>query len=206
MLIGLDVRQKGIQLLVNITNWVTVVEPLVGIAKKKQKTVALSSCEAEHEGICATVQEAIFLRQLLPDLFITHVKASPIIEDNQNFIQLCNNPVFHKRSKHMSTKLHYIGKKVEDGSLEIIYQTTEQMATDFFTKAFEGLKFEQHRDYLWKDTRKSLSGGVEVTTELKSKQAWKHHDRKNVWALFMFNSYPVLMRYHLMRASCQIFE
>ena len=115
---------------------------------KKQNTVALSSCEAEYQGMCAAVQEAIFLRQLLEDLFIPQMKPTKIAEDNQSCIKLCNNPVFHEKSKHMSTKLHYIREKVEDGSVEIFYQPTEKMVADIFTKALGKLKHEKHRNYL----------------------------------------------------------
>ena len=130
---------------------------------KKQNTVALSSCESEYQGMCAAVQEAIFLRQLLEDLFIPQMKPTQIAEDNQSCIKLCNNPVFHKRSKHMSTKLHYIREKVEDGSEEIFYQPTEEMAADIFTKALGKLKHEKHRNYLLgehllKDADLSYSG------------------------------------------------
>ena len=131
---------------------------------KKQITVALSSCEeAEYQGMCAAVQEAIFLRQLLEDLFIPQMKPTRIAEDNQSCIKLCNNPVFHKRSKHMSTKLHYIREKVKDGSVEIFYQPTEEMAADIFTKALGKLKHEKHRNYLLgehllKDADLSCSG------------------------------------------------
>ena len=63
----------------------------------------------------------------------------------------------------MSTKLHYIREKVEDGSVEIFYQPTEEMAADIFTKALGKLKHEKHRNYLLgehllKDTGLSYSG------------------------------------------------
>ena len=53
---------------------------------KKQNTVALSSCEAEYQGMCAAVQEAIFLRQLLEDLFIPQMKPTQIAENHQSCI------------------------------------------------------------------------------------------------------------------------
>ena len=115
---------------------------------KKQNTVALSSCETEYQGMRAAVQEAIFLRQLLEDLFIPQMKPTKSAEDNQSCIKLCNNPVFHKRSKHMSTKLHYIGEKAEDGSVELFCKPTEEMTADIFTKALGNLKQQKHRDYL----------------------------------------------------------
>ena len=119
---------------------------------KKQNTVALSSCEAEYKGMCAAVQEAISLSQILEDLLIPQMKPTQIAEDNQSCIKLCYNPVFHKRSKHMSTKLHYIREKVEDGSVEIFYQPTEEMAADIFTKALGSLKHQKHRNTYLENT------------------------------------------------------
>ena len=48
----------------------------------------------------------------------------------------------------MSTKLYYMRKKVEDKSVEIFYQPTDEMAADFSTKALGKLKHEKHRNYL----------------------------------------------------------
>ena len=61
--------------------------------------------------MCAAVQEAIFLRQLKQDMFITQIKTTPIAEDNQNCIKLPSYPVFPNKSKHMSTKLHCVREK-----------------------------------------------------------------------------------------------
>ena len=63
----------------------------------------------------------------------------------------------------MSTKLHYIREKVEDGSVEIFYQLTEIMAADIFTKALGKLKHEKHRncllaEHLLKDADLCCSG------------------------------------------------
>ena len=66
---------------------------------KKQATVALSSSEAEYQGMAAAVQ-ALYLKQLLDDFGIQQKHPIAIGEDNQSCIKLCQNPVMHKRSKH----------------------------------------------------------------------------------------------------------
>ena len=48
----------------------------------------------------------------------------------------------------MSTKLHYIREKAEDGSVELFCKPTEEMTADIFTKALGNLKQQKHRDYL----------------------------------------------------------
>ena len=62
---------------------------------KKQATVALSSSEAEYQGMTAAVQEALCLKQLLEDFGIQQKRPIAIGEDNQSCIRLCQNPVMH---------------------------------------------------------------------------------------------------------------
>ena len=92
---------------------------------KKQAKVALSSSEAEYQGMAAAVQEALYLKQLLEDFGIQQKRPIAIGEDNQSCIRLCQNPVMHKRSKHIETKFHFIRDKTEDGTISIHYVPTE---------------------------------------------------------------------------------
>ena len=75
---------------------------------KKQAAVALSSSEAECQGMAAAVQEALYLKQFLEDFGIQQKNPIAIGEDNQSCIKLCQNPAFHKRSKHIEKKIHFI--------------------------------------------------------------------------------------------------
>ena len=113
---------------------------------KKQATVALSSSEAEYQGMAAAVQEALYLKQLLEDFGIQRPIA--IGEDNQSCIRLCQNPVMHKRSKHIETKFHFIREKTEDGTISIHYVPTDKMAADIFTKSLPVSKVDTFRAVL----------------------------------------------------------
>ena len=62
--------------------------------------------------MAAAVQEAIYLQAFLEDLGIPMKKPTNIGEDNQSCIKMCPNPVMHKWSKHIDTKLHFMGEKV----------------------------------------------------------------------------------------------
>ena len=55
---------------------------------KKQATVALSSSEAEYQGMAAAVQEALYLKQLLEDFGSQQKRPIAIGEDNQSCIRL----------------------------------------------------------------------------------------------------------------------
>ena len=56
---------------------------------KKQATVALSSSEAEYQGMAAAFQEALYLKQLLENFGIQQKRPIAIGEDNQSCIRLC---------------------------------------------------------------------------------------------------------------------
>ena len=115
---------------------------------KKQNTVALSSCEAEYQGPASAVHGASFLRSILCELGYEQSQATIFVEDNQSCIKLANNPVMHKRSKHIDTKLHFIREKVENNTVDIVYTPTDQLAADLFTKALPQVKVKKHRRML----------------------------------------------------------
>ena len=115
---------------------------------KKQATVALSSSEAEYQGMAAAVQEALYLKQLLEVFDIQQKRPIAIGEDNQSCIRLCQNPVMHKRSKHIETKFHFIRDKTEDGIISIHYVPKDKMAADIFTKSIPVPKVETFRAVL----------------------------------------------------------
>ena len=53
------------------------------------------------------------------------IKPIDIGEENQSCIKMCHNPVMHKRSKHIDTKLHFIGERVENKEVKIYYVPTD---------------------------------------------------------------------------------
>ena len=68
---------------------------------KKQGFVALSSAEAEYMATSQATCEAIWMRKILVGLFGSQMDPSTIHCDNQSFIKLSVNHVFHDRSKHI---------------------------------------------------------------------------------------------------------
>jgi hypothetical protein len=54
--------------------------------------------------------------------------------DNKSAIALANNPVFHKRTKHIRITYHWLRQKVAEGLVTLVYVQSEQNIADIFTK------------------------------------------------------------------------
>lgn len=107
---------------------------VVSWGSKLQATVALSSAEAEYMALCSATQEAIHLRQLVKDLGHEQEEPTTIYEDNAGCIALSENPVFHKRSKHIDIKYHFIRERVASNEIKVQYVPTEDQLADLLTK------------------------------------------------------------------------
>eukprot|EP00253_Pinus_taeda_P010237 PITA_10237 len=81
---------------------------------RKQRSVALSSAEAEYMAASLAACEAIWMRKILVGLFGSHLEPTVIYCDNQSCIKLSVNPVFHDISKHIDIRYHHIMSAVEN--------------------------------------------------------------------------------------------
>ena len=123
--------------------------PLVSWRSRKQPTVALSTCEAEYMALTDAVQEAKFLKQLCVDLNIVQVSYSDLVNgDNQGAINLAKNPMYHKRSKHIDVKYHFIRSEVQTGSIVLAYIPTDENVADIFTKSVSKVKLDKFGPFI----------------------------------------------------------
>ena len=74
---------------------------LISLQSRAQATVALSSTEVEYIALAGAAQEAIWLLQVLREFKFMITAPVLIYQDNKSTIKLVDNPVFHKRSKHV---------------------------------------------------------------------------------------------------------
>jgi hypothetical protein len=101
---------------------------------KNQRSVALSSCEAEYMALSTNVKECIWLRNLLIDLGYKNQEPTNIYCDNQSTIAVAKNPVFHNRTKHIAIRYHFVREKVKEGIVRIEYMKGKEIVADGFTK------------------------------------------------------------------------
>ena len=109
---------------------------------RKQRTVALSSTEAEYMAVSDGTKEAIYLQNYLEEIG-TKPSAVPIYNDNQGALELVKNPVHHARTKHIDARHHFVREAYGQKRIEPKYMRTEEMAADVLTKALFGPKHQQ---------------------------------------------------------------
>lgn len=110
----------------------------------KQKTVALSSTEAEYMALSEATKEAIYLRNLLCEISGS-LDCITIFNDNQGAQKLCSNPVFHDRSKHIDIRHHFVREALQNKTIDLKYVCSDEMLADVLTK---GLKSVKHSKFV----------------------------------------------------------
>ena len=109
---------------------------------KKQKSVSLSSTEAEYVAISECFKEAIYLQNLCSEIMGSFCKVS-IYNDSQSAQKLIFNPVFHKRTKHIDIRYHFIRDIVANDLFSICYMPSEEMCADVLTKSLSYIKHDK---------------------------------------------------------------
>lgn len=100
---------------------------------RKQRTVAMSSTEAEYMSLSDCTKEAIHIRRFLAEIF-GEQQTTTIFNDNQGAGMLSKNPIFHNRTKHMDVRHHFVRQNVIENVIEVKYLPTEEMPADVLTK------------------------------------------------------------------------
>jgi hypothetical protein len=80
---------------------------LVSWASKKQNSVALSTTEAEYIAAGHCCAQLLWMRQTLMD-YGYKLSKFPLPCDNESAIRMTDNPVEHRRTKHIDIRYHFL--------------------------------------------------------------------------------------------------
>jgi hypothetical protein len=117
-------------------------------ASRKQKCVALSSCEAEIVAASDAAKEAAYLQRFLDELGGHDGKAISLSVDNKAAIDLSHNPEHHERTKHIDRRHFFVREMVEQGRLVVPFVRSADNLADFFTKSLPSAPFIRFRDII----------------------------------------------------------
>jgi histone deacetylase 1/2 len=120
-------------------------DSLVSWSSKRQQTVSRSSAEAEYRGVANAAAECCWIRNLLHELHVHINKATVIYCDNISVVYLSENPVHHRRTKHVEIDIHFVREKVALGQFRVLQIPTERQIADIMTKGLPTSLFQDFR-------------------------------------------------------------
>jgi len=112
-----------------------------------QKTIALSSTEAEYMALSDCSRQMVWYKSLLTEIGF-EMEPLPIAGDNQGAIFLSQNAVVEKRSKHIDIRYHFIRQCVREKKVEIFFIEGSRNPADLFTKNLPAEKFCTFKAFL----------------------------------------------------------
>ena len=129
------------------SGWVFLINgTAVSWASKRQKSVSISSMEAEYFALSEAGKEALWLRNFTKELGFPCAGATNIYMDNQAAIRLATNPMTVSKAKHINLRLHWIREFIEKKKIALEYVKSEFNCADLFTKPLSG----ERREFLSK--------------------------------------------------------
>ncbi|CAN4111451.1 unnamed protein product [Withania somnifera] len=99
---------------------------VISWSSNKQEIVAFSSSEAEYIAAIVSSCQAVWLKRLLADVFQEQAAATEIFCDNKATIAMTKNPAFHRRTKHIDIRYHFIRDLIKSGSIVLKHCGTNQ--------------------------------------------------------------------------------
>ena len=102
--------------------------------------------KAEYVACCLATQEVIWLRNFLQDLNFTSRVDDPVelLCDNIIAIQFANDPLFHRKTKHIKRRYHFVRNALKEKEVAIKYISTSRMIADPLTKSIPKNAFKAH--------------------------------------------------------------
>lgn len=121
--------------------------PIHWIAQR-QKTVSMSSSEAEYKAAGEAAREVIWERRLLAQLKQAQPGPTELHIDNNTTIQMVkeDDGESHSRRKHIDVIHHKIREWVKHGEIQPVKIDTQLNSADIFTKALPRPAFQRHRN------------------------------------------------------------
>ena len=142
----------------------------VSWSSKKQKSVAISTMEAEYMAMSSCAKQSQWIAQILRDMGMQHyigpepskpkvnenVKfalGSPVGPvdlkgDNQACLSLVKDAHTHERSKHIDVAYHFVRKLWQARKISVEFVSTQNMKADGFTKPKTGPQFQRFIEQL----------------------------------------------------------
>ena len=110
---------------------------------KMQKTIALSTAEAEYYAASEMGIKILCLRNLLHNMGFPQHPDTPVYEDNTACIEWGNHVIGgRERAKHIDIRKHFAHEVIQNREMRLIKVDTSKQLADVFTKALAFPRFQ----------------------------------------------------------------
>ena len=107
--------------------------------------VSRSSAEVEYCGVANATAECRWLKSLLRELQVEVKKATFVYCNNVSAVYLSQNPVHHRRMKHVEIDIHFVRELVANGELRVVHVPTDLQYADIMTKGLPTAIFDKFK-------------------------------------------------------------
>ena len=100
-----------------------------------QKTVSLSTAEAEYYSASEMAIEMLYLSNLLANMGFEQAPDTPVYEDNAACIEWGNHVICgRERAEHIDIRKHFAHETTQNHQMRLIKVETSSQLADIFTK------------------------------------------------------------------------
>ena len=115
---------------------------------KSQKSVTLSSTEAEYVAVSELSMEILFAAKTVEFLGMEVNYPIEVFVDNIGAIFLSKTAKTNNHTKHIDTRYHFVREYIEKGVLKVIFVKSKDNVADFMTKNLPKQDFVRHVENL----------------------------------------------------------
>jgi hypothetical protein len=126
----------------------TLGSAMVSWCSRKHSFVDFSTTEEKYRALSVPVCEAVWLHNLLTYLFDHEMDSTIIHCDNQIYVKLSENILFHDILKHIEIKYHYIRDMVQRKVVNVRYLPTHEQDCRYLHQTVAKMKFEYFHERL----------------------------------------------------------
>lgn len=110
---------------------------------RTQKSVSMSSTEAEYFAACVAAREVMFIRELAADLSVVVTGPTAVYTDNKGVVDLSLDPVAFKKTKHILRAANFVRDLVLRRAIKMEWICGKDNPADLFTKPHELATFRR---------------------------------------------------------------
>jgi hypothetical protein len=120
------------------SGWVVMYgNAVISWGSHKQKSISLSSCEAEIVALSEAAKDVVYHRKFLNGLGEDESDPTMLRTDSKSARDVSYNPEQHHRMKHVLRRHFFVRDMVEAFELTVPYVPTDENLADFLTKPYK---------------------------------------------------------------------